>query len=259
MIRRALLLAVILALSACAPPASQDATSSAASKAATDARTLEAQAMTAHPGYARRAGDQLTLIINGKDGVRLSDGNRSGCTAMDDCAGWTFRGVEHLQSLTGIDPSILVAHDAGGERTRYAFISADPVVTWLDGWPSVSPSGQYIVSATASGSLVLYDWSTPSPHTMYDFGPDCAFLKWTSDREAQVRCAYPGGKATRAYIALYGDTWRLSDDQEIDPNAADIAPVPDSGLKKRVALIRGAPGKAADPGELKALGLQRLE
>ena len=259
MMRPAFVLAAVLcALSACSPSPSASDAGSAASKGPTDARKLETQALAAHPGYARRAGDSLTLIINGKDGVRLDDGNRNGCTAMDDCAGWTFRGVEHLQSLSGIDPSILVAHDAGGERTRYAFVSADPVITWLDGWPSVSPSGQYVVAATANGAMVLYDWSTPSPHTVYDFGPDCTFLKWTSDREGQARCSYPGGKATLAYLALDGDTWRLGDDQEIDPNAADIQPVADSNLKKRATLIKGAPGKAADPAELKALGFERL-
>lgn len=257
MIRYAPILAAILALSACSPPTSEHANSSAASKVATDDRTLEAQAMAAHPGYARRDGGVLTLILNGKDAVRLSDGSQ-GCGAMDDCPGWTFRGVEHLQSTTGLDPYALVAHDAGGERTRYTFIGTDPGLTWFDGWPAVSPTGQYIVSANPGGSLVLVDWSTPYPHTTYDFGSDCTFMSWTSDREAQARCTYPGGKATTATLALYNQVWRLSDDQEIDADAADIQPVEGSKLKKRVAIVKGQPGQAASETDLKAEGFERL-
>lgn len=249
-------------LAACSPeptvPQPSSSSSTATASATSDTHKLETQAMAAHPGYARRDGVVLTLVQNGKDAVRLDDGSSKGCDAMDDCAGWTFRGVEHLLSTAGLDPNALVARDAGGERTRYTFIGSDPGLTWFYAWPSVSPSGQYIVSATDSGALVVYDWSTPFPHTMYDFGPDCTFLNWTSDSQAQARCAYPGGKATLATLALYGDVWRLSDTQEIDPAAGDIQPVEGSKLKKRVVIVHGAPSKAADEGELKTLGYQRL-
>ena len=214
--------------------------------------------MAARPGFARRDGDALILTRNGRDAVRLSDGNARGCGAMDDCAGWTFRGVANLQSAGGLDPTAIVARYDSGDHTRYLLVGGDPDPTWFDGFPAASPTGQYIVSVSSSGAMVLTDWATPYPHTMYDFGPDCTFLKWTSDREGQARCSYPGGKATMATLALYSDTWRLGDDQEIDPGADDIQPVEDSHLKKRVKLVKGAPGTAADDGELRTLGFERL-
>ncbi len=255
-------LVLLFCLTACSPaaaPPSAPVSSSSHAASVSDTRKLEAEAMAAHPGFARRDGEALVLTRNGKDVARLSDGNSAGCGAMDDCAGWTFRGVDNLQSATGLDPTILVARSDSGDRTRYLLVGGDPDVAWFDGFPAVSPTGQYIVSASASGAMVLTDWATPYPHTMYDFGPDCTFLKWTSDREGQARCTYPGGKATVATLALYDQVWRLGDDQEIDPNAADIQPVEGSHLKLRAQLVKGAPGTGADDSELKTLGFARLE
>lgn len=245
--RRVLLLAAMLILAGCQRPGptAHEAATTSASAAPDDAHKLEAQALSAHPGFARRDGDALVISTDGKDRARLT-------------GGWTFRGVEHLQSASGIDTYALVARDMPGGATAYAFVGADPDVTLFDAWPSVSPGGQYIVAANAGGSMTLTDWGTPYPHTVYDFSPDCTFTGWTSDREGQARCTYPEGKATLADIALYNQVWRLSDAEEIDPAAPSAMPVADSHLKKRATLISGAPGQATDAGKLKALGFERL-
>ncbi len=259
---RILVIVSCLALAACspqAPSAPETPTSAVSTSPVSDTHKLEAQAMAAHPGYARRDGGVLTLIFNGKDAVRLDDGNAKGCASMDDCAGWTFRGVEPLQSATGLDSHALVARDDGGESTRYAFIGTEPDLTWFASWPAVSPSGQYIASASDDGSLILTDWATAYPHTVYDFGPDCRFIAWTSDREAQVRCTYPGGRATLAVLALYNDVWRLGDTQEIDPAAADIQPVEGTKLKKRVLIAKARQGQTSDAAALKAECFERLD